>query len=192
MPFFRRQIARGGPVTVTHPDMTRFFMTIPEAVYLVLKAGGFAHGGELFVLNMGQPVKIVDLAADLIRLSGFEPNEIEIVFTGLRPGEKLEEELVDESAEAVRRTRHERIRVIEYQHDALPVDWIPRLEGAVRRGDTAGAVACLVEAAPGYVPSQTIAQRALRAPDDVETALPALAAQVGPRRASVPGQISAA
>lgn len=109
IPIFEQQIAQGGPVTVTHPDMTRYFMTIPEAAQLVIQAGALARGGEIFVLDMGQPVKILDLAKDLISLHGSRPDQdIPIVFTGIRPGEKLSEELFN-SKEGTTTTRHDRI-----------------------------------------------------------------------------------
>ncbi|MDI6913803.1 MAG: nucleoside-diphosphate sugar epimerase/dehydratase [Desulfitobacteriaceae bacterium] len=111
IPTFKRQIAKGGPVTVTHPEMIRYFMTIPEAAQLVIQAGAMAQGGEIFILDMGKPVKIIDLARDLIRLSGFEPDvDIPIKFTGMRPGEKLYEELLT-AEEGTSATKHKRIFV---------------------------------------------------------------------------------
>ena len=109
IPLFKRQIERGGPVTVTHEDVTRFFMTIPEAAQLVIQAGAYASGGEIFILDMGSPVKIYDLANDLIKLSGYVPGkEIKIEVTGLRPGEKLYEELLM-GEEGIRKTTHDKI-----------------------------------------------------------------------------------
>ncbi len=111
IPIFKEQIAKGGPVMVTHPEMRRYFMTIPEACQLILQAGAMGRGGEIFILDMGDPVKIVDLARDLIRLSGYRPDEdIAIEFSGMRPGEKLFEELSFD-AEKAEKTRHPKIFV---------------------------------------------------------------------------------
>jgi FlaA1/EpsC-like NDP-sugar epimerase len=111
IPHFKRQIEAGGPVTITHPDIVRYFMTIPEACELVLQAGTMGQGGEIFVFDMGEPVKILDLARRMIKLSGFEPNiDIKIIYTGLRPGEKLYEELLSDNAKTLP-THNEKIMI---------------------------------------------------------------------------------
>lgn len=120
IPTFKKQIAAGGPVTVTHPDVTRYFMTVNEAVGLVLQSATQGEGGEIFVLDMGQPMKIVDLAKQLIELSGLEPEkDIEIQFTGLRPGEKLYEEL-NHTSENLAPTDHPKI--MRFISTPLPLD----------------------------------------------------------------------
>lgn len=154
VPIFKEQIARGGPVTVTHPEMTRYFMTIPEASQLVLQAGAMGRGGEIFLLDMGEPVKIVDLARDLITLSGLRPGEdIEIRFCGIRPGEKLFEEL-SITGEDVSRTSHSKIGIIKKR----PEDF-DRICAGIKRlieiADTASPEeirAVLKEIVPEYEP----------------------------------------
>jgi FlaA1/EpsC-like NDP-sugar epimerase len=116
IPRFKEQIARGGPVTVTHPDITRYFMTVAEAARLVLQAAAIGESGRVYVLDMGQPVRIVDLARDLIRLAGQTPEDVPIAFTGLRPGEKLYEELLADSDHTQATTVPE-LRIARLQQD---------------------------------------------------------------------------
>ena len=122
IPRFRTQIQKGGPITVTHPEITRYFMTIPEAVQLVLEAGTMGTGGEIFIFDMGQPVKIIDLALKMIKLAGLQPEkDIKIVYTGLRPGEKLYEELLN-AGERTMPTHHPKIKiaqVITYPYETV-------------------------------------------------------------------------
>ena len=155
VPLFRDQIARGGPVTVTDPAVTRYFMTIPEASQLILQAATLGQGGEIFILEMGEPVRIVDLARHMIRLSGFEPDEdVEIVFTGLRPGEKLHEELVADE-EQVTTTYHDRVKVLQTVRSAPPAEvWLPRLQRSVERGDVLAALRVLKMLVPAFNPSK--------------------------------------
>jgi FlaA1/EpsC-like NDP-sugar epimerase len=145
IPIFRRQIEKGGPVTVTHPEMTRYFMTIPEAVSLVVQAGAIGGRGQVYVLDMGEPVKILDLARNMIRLSGKEPDtEIAITFVGVRPGEKLHEELWT-AGETVGPTSHPKI--LRAARPPIDADWLAdeltELERMVQRGETLDVVSRL-------------------------------------------------
>lgn len=152
VPLFMKQIERGGPVTVTHPDMTRYFMTIPEACQLILQTGAMGEGGEIFILDMGTPIKIVDMARDLIRLSGFEPDEdIRIEYIGLRPGEKLFEELITDG-EGIQPTSHDKIMVLRGRvcDDAVLNSAIDELARLAYRQDGQGIRARLEEIVPEY------------------------------------------
>ena len=155
VPIFKRQIELGGPITITHPDVKRYFMTIPEAVHLVLQAGGLSRGGELFVLDMGQPVAIVQLAEDLVRLSGLKASEISIVFTGLRPGEKVHEELWEAGA-VIETTSHPELLLVKEEEAPDAAEMMRSLDAliaAARSGTRLDFEAALAERLPTYVPS---------------------------------------
>ncbi len=152
IPLFRRQIQEGGPVTVTHPEVTRYFMTIPEACRLVLEAAAMGHGGEIYLFDMGQPVRIADLADKMIRLSGLVPGkDIEIVYSGLRPGEKLYEELLA-GAEDTLPTHHPRILIgkVRSSDDAGLQAFLDELPGLIRNGEADTAVRRMKELVPEY------------------------------------------
>ncbi|KAF3890655.1 MULTISPECIES: polysaccharide biosynthesis protein [Nostocales] len=153
VPTFKKQIAAGGPVTVTHPEIRRYFMTIPEAVQLVLQATVIAHSGEVLMLNMGEPVKIVDLAKELIRLSGYEVNkDIDIVFTGLRPGEKLFEELLI-PGEEYKLTEHEKLLLVKNASRMIPDTlelMVESLFKAADKNDVNNILFLLEQVVPGY------------------------------------------
>jgi FlaA1/EpsC-like NDP-sugar epimerase len=155
VPTFQKQILAGGPITVTHPDICRYFMTIPEAVQLVLQASVLGRSGEVLMLNMGKPVKIVDLAKELIHLSGYEVNkDIDIVFTGLRPGEKLFEELFIEGEE-YEKTEHEKLLVVKNASQIVPsyLDIVVEtLLGAATKNDADSIMLLLSQLVAGYKP----------------------------------------
>lgn len=156
VPTFQRQIQSGGPVTVTHPEMVRYFMTATEAAQLVIQAGAMGRGGEIFVLDMGEPLRILDLAMNLIRLSGLTPGQdIEIVFTGVRPGEKLYEEPLTREDRA-RASRHQRIFVAS--QDPIDPDWVlregDRLLSLAEQGESRPIVTALLQLVPEYRPNR--------------------------------------
>lgn len=155
IPLFQQQIARGGPVTVTHPEIIRYFMSIPEAAQLILQAGAMGRGKEIFILKMGEPIKIADLARDLIRLNHLEPDQdIPIKFTGLRPGEKLYEELITEG-EGIVSTNHEKILVLQLNHSYNYEDLSAHIDELIHIADTFNTTAIkdkLKEIVPEYTP----------------------------------------
>jgi FlaA1/EpsC-like NDP-sugar epimerase len=154
VPIFEAQIAAGGPVTVTHPEVKRYFMTIREAVLLVLQASTMGKGSEIFILDMGQPVRIVDLARNLIRLNGLEPDEdIEVRYTGLRPGERLFEQL-DREGENLLPTHHPKIRILNTVRESPAVveNWLQELERLAEEGDEQHIVDHLCALVPEYQP----------------------------------------
>ena len=152
---FKKQIERGGPVTVTHPEMTRFFMTIPEAVHLVLQASGLGKGGEIFVLDMGEPVRIVDLAEDLIKLSGLTTDEIPVVYTGIRTGEKMHEALFEEGMRG-EKTAHPEVLEVIGDVGVAPAQFdevLDKLDAAARAGDQQAVYQLMRDVIPGFVPA---------------------------------------
>ncbi len=152
IPLFKKQIEKGGPVTVTHPEITRYFMTIPEASQLILQAGSMGEGGEIFILDMGEPIKIAEMAEDLIRLSGFEPHEdIRIEFVGLRPGEKLYEELIT-AGEGIVSTEHKKIMVLKAASCEIETvnDKIDNMKDLVHNQDAEGIRRALRDLLPEY------------------------------------------
>jgi FlaA1/EpsC-like NDP-sugar epimerase len=174
IPIFKQQVQNGGPVTITHRDMVRYFMTIPEAVSLVLQAMSMGIDGEVFVLDMGAPVKILDLAEQVIRLSGLEPyKDIDIAELGIRPGEKLFEEILTHT-EGFTRTSHERLFIAKQQRldYARLNDGIDRLRAVVRRSDTQGAVRILKEFVPEFTPGLHLTGSAPAEPNGLAVAEP--------------------
>ncbi len=156
IPLFQKQIERGGPVTVTDPNVTRYFMTIPEACSLILQAGALGEGGEIFILKMGVPIKIADMARDIITLCGFKPGEdIDIVYTGLRPGEKLYEELITEG-EDIKKTQHDDIMVLNTKSSTSPDamdSYLKKLVELAETGDAVGIRKHLKTIVPEYSPN---------------------------------------
>jgi len=157
VPTLQAQVERGGPVTITHPEMKRFFMTIPEAVQLVLQAGGMGTAGDLFVLNMGEQLRVLDLAKDLIRLSGADPSAVPIEFTGIRPGEKLEEKLWEHDATVDITANPDVFRVREHDLQAkLDIrSFLEDVTTAAASGDVERLHISLALAVPSYTYSPT-------------------------------------
>lgn len=190
LPLFKKQIATGGPVTVTHPEMTRYFMTIPEACNLILQSGAFGRGGEIFVLKMGTPVRIDDMARDLISLSGYRPEkDIDIRYTGLRPGEKLYEELITHG-EDIRKTEHEDILVLatgDIPNTEVMTSHVDTLVALAAKSAVDGIKDTLHEVIPEYRPWK--APTTFNAPPvarEAQTAQPGTPLAFSPAHAAIP------